>query len=408
MKILQAHKYYYPRDGASKYMLELSGLLTNDGHEVMSFSMQNPENLPSECGSFFVTNLDLSGQTSLSLFKKIQAVGRIFYSTEAKKKISQLLEVTKPDVVHLHNIYHHISPSILPVIKKHGIPVVMTLHDYKLLSPNYSLFHHGAIHEEDAKGWYTTCIGNKCVKDSRAKSLISTAEMIFHHKIMKYYERYVDRFIAPSQFMIDLCVKHGWDRSKFVHIPHPVESNAVTPLSSVSYVLYHGRLSEEKGLTTLLDAAKRTPRVSYRIAGTGPLEQVLRDRITNEAIHNVQLLGFQSGNALEETVRGASIVVVPSVWYENYPLSILEAKAAGKVVIGSKIGGIPEMLSDALLVSPGNALALAQKIETWYGKPMTDFERMGMVLRQDVAKYNDSKKHVRAIEEVYQSLLKVG
>ncbi len=386
-------------------MLELTDLLQQNGHEVVPFAMKNPENLPTPYDRFFISNLDLSGATRLSLGKKIQAAGRIFYSTEAKKNISALLDEWRPDVVHLHNIYHHISPSILSVIKARKIPIVMTLHDYKLLSPNYSLFHHGAVHEEDAKGWYLSCISNKCVKDSRAKSMLGTAEMIWHHKFMKYYERFVDRYIAPSHFMLDLCVLHGWPENKFVHLPHPMPVTGVQEAhTTFSYVLYHGRLSEEKGLITLLDAAKRTPHVMYRIAGTGPMEQFLRDRITQEQLHNVQLLGFQSGTALSDTIRDASIVVVPSVWYENYPLSVLEAKAAGTVVIGSRIGGIPELLPDALLVAPGDALALAQKIEMWQKKSPADLERMGKVLRQDVEKKNDPKKHVQAIESVYTSL----
>ncbi|MFH1766714.1 MAG: glycosyltransferase, partial [Patescibacteria group bacterium] len=251
MKIIQAHKFYWYRDGASNYALFLSELLRNKGHEVIPFAMQNPKNLDSAYGKFFVSGAELDDPSQVSLSKKIKYAGRMFYSCEAKHKMKALLRSESVDIVHLHNIYHHISPSILPVIKKKGIPIVMTLHDYKLICPNYTMFHHGAVHEEDCKGWYGSCVKNKCMKDNRMQSRIVCAEMIFHHKIMKYYERYVDKFIAPSRFMMGKCIEMGWGADRFISLPNPIDKEQkATNKKQVDgdYVAYVGRLSEEKGL----------------------------------------------------------------------------------------------------------------------------------------------------------------
>jgi glycosyltransferase involved in cell wall biosynthesis len=308
--------------------------------------------------------------------------------------------------VHLHNIYHHISPSILPLFKKRGIPVVMTLHDYKLIVPNYTMFHHGAVHEEDARGWYLSCVKNKCMKDSRAQSAIVTAEMIWHHKIMRYYEHYVDRFIAPSECMLETCVRFGWPREKFVHIPHPIDTKRFhVETKDNGYVLYIGRLSEEKGLHTLIDAAAKTPEIPYRIVGTGPLEADLQARVHTENINNVMFDGFQTGKALDELIAGARLSVLPSIWYENYPLSILEAKSSGKIVLGSDIGGISEMLPDDQLFSPGDHTALAALIRSWYDRSSAERTKVAKRERKETETINNPKKHVEAILSLYRELV---
>src|SRR3989338_2357584 len=252
MTIIQAHKFYWRRDGASNYALDLASLLEERGHTVVPFAMKHTQNLKNQYERFFVSRMELGDASKLSLGQKMCYAGRMFYSFEARRRMQNLLRQEKVDIVHLHNIYHHISPSILPVIKKKGIPIVMTLHDWKLICPNYSMFHHGAVHEEDCRWWYGTCVKNKCFRDSRLLSSVVRWEMIFHHKIMRYYERYVDKFIAPSQFMMEKYVEHGWDRRKFVQIPLPIEKKQETRNKKQGeedrgYVAYVGRLSEEKG-----------------------------------------------------------------------------------------------------------------------------------------------------------------
>jgi len=406
MHIVQAHKFYWYRDGASNYALFLSKLLEGNGHTIIPFSMHHPKALPSRYDKYFVSHMDLEDPEAVSIWQKLRYAGRMFYSLEAKKHMRTLLAEQSVDVVHLHNIYHHISPSILGEIKKQGIPIVMTLHDYKLIAPNYTMFHHGAVHEEDATGWYSTCVKHKCMKDSYAQSALVQAEMIFHHKIMKYYERYVDRFIAPSQFILDMCVTHGWPKEKFTHIPHPIDSMAYAVSNKPGdYVAYVGRLSEEKGLQTLVDAAIQTPHIPYKIVGDGHLMPVLKERIEKENIPNITLTGFQTGKALHTLLNEARVLVVPSIWYENYPLSILEPKALGKVVLGSDIGGIKEMLPKELLSQAGDASSLAKSITLWYGATSAKRKNMGATLRKEIELGNDPGVHIAAIEAVYQEVI---
>ncbi len=406
MKIVQAHKFYWHRDGASNYMLELSDMLENSGHTVIPFSMKHKKAQKSPYSSFFVSGMDIQSPSSLSFSKKIKYAGRIIYSIEAKKKITKLLQKTNPDIVHLHNIYHHISPSILPAIKKQNIPIVMTLHDYKLICPNYSIFHHGKIHEEDCLGWYTSCTKNKCMKDSYLYSAVAQAEMIFHHKIMRYYERFVDKFIAPSQFMIDMCVKYGWPRDKFVHIPNPVDTTKFAlSKKDGEFVSYIGRLSEEKGIEVILDAAKQIPHIPFQIIGTGPLEKNLKTKIQQEKINNIEMCGFQTGKDLQTSYNNARILLAPSVWYENNSLSILEAQAKGKIVIASNIGGIPEMLPKNLLVKPNSPNNLAKSIESWYSASFKKRTKQGEELREDVKKTNNPKNHKKSVEKVYAEVI---
>ncbi len=418
MNIIQAHKYYWHRDGASNYMIQLGEMLESAGHKVIPFAVQQEKTISSEYSKYFVEEMELSDPSKVSFARKLKSVANIFYSVEAKHKLEQLFHDSdiQIDIVHLHNIYHHISPSILPVIKKRGIPIVMTLHDYKLLTPNYTMFHHGAVHEEDAKGWYLNCVKNKCLKDSRAQSAIVTAEMIFHHKIMKYYERYVDLFISPSQFLMDKCLDFGWPKEKFVAIPHPIDDKEQVTRNKPVHrrsgeqfidgdcITYIGRLSEEKGVDVLIQAAALTPDIPYRIVGTGPMEKRLQAIIKDNSLTNVTLCGFKSGKELDEERTRARVLVVPSIWYENYPLSILEPKTAGKVVIGAKIGGIPELLPEELLVESGNIQALAQAITTWYTAPSDQRKKMGERLQREVQVVNDPEKHLRAIEEIYATL----
>ncbi len=403
MNILQVHKYFWPRDGASKYMLFVFEELKKKGHTVIPFTMKQKETLRSPFSKYFVTEMKLDS-TRVPLKTKISYASKIFYNREAHQKTQVLLDDHQIDVAHLHNIYHHISPSILKPLKKRNIPIVMTLHDYKMIAPNYTLYHHGSIHEEDASGMHTSCITNKCHKDSRAQSTLLTAEMIFHHKIMRYYEKYVDAFIAPSQFMKDMLVKYGWDADAIFHVPHPIDTKRYTVTKEDrGYVAYAGRLSEEKGIRTLIHAASLTPEIPYRIIGDGPLLSWAETYIQKHKLTNVTLTGYKTGAALTKLMKHARLHVLPSEWYENYPLAALEAQALGKVIISTRIGGIPELVAPGQLTAPKAPELLADMLRAWFFCPEKRRRAASAQARARVEKVNDPQKHLEKILSIYKS-----
>lgn len=400
MNILQVHKFFYPKDGATNHMLSLCAWLEQAGHEVIPFSTKSSRNRETPYSKYFVDYHDLQ-DVDVSVSKKLQIARQFIKNSQAKHSIRELLKNEKIDVAHIHNIYHHITPVILEELARVGVPVVMTLHDLKLISPNYLMYHHGQIHEEDAKGWYLNCIKNRCIADSRAKSMLATAEMIYAHKIKKYYQRYIKTFIAPSEFVRDKCIEHQWDAKRFVHLPHAINLDTKYVQAKSKGVLFLGRMSEEKGIDVLLDAAKMCPDIPFDLVGEGPLFEHFKLQVRRERLANVTLHGFQSGKELEKLRQTARIVCLPSVSYENYPLSILEAKARGKIVIASNTGGIPELLPEEYLFERGNAVNLAKKLKLWYGKKPKVLDLVGKAMRSDVEANNNPTSYIERLEEIY-------
>jgi glycosyltransferase involved in cell wall biosynthesis len=371
MKILQVNKFYYPKDGVSNYLLALEEKLKELGHEVRVFTMDNPKNIPSPDQKYFVSYLSFDDNRPLNIWHSFT---RIFYSREAKHKFQSLIDDFHPDIIHIHNIYHQISPSILSVALKNKIPVVMHLHDYKLICPNYKLFTKGAVCKRCRGGKYYNCLLNKCLKDSYLKSLGGSLEMYFHHKIWKIYEKGIKLFIAPSEFMKKTCEEFGWPEKKIICLKNffkaPITNGQVLNYNELGdYLLYFGRLAKEKGVDVLLKALAKTDE-KLKIAGEGPAEKQLNDlsaslNLKTGTGERVEFLGFKSGEELEYLIRYAKAVIIPSVWLENMPLNLLESLAQGKIIIASNIGGIPEIIKNGkngFLFTPGDAGDLADKI----------------------------------------------
>jgi glycosyltransferase involved in cell wall biosynthesis len=285
------------------------------------------------------------------------------YSQEAKKKIEALLEVEQPDIVHLNNIAHQISPSILEVFKRHNIPMVMTLHDYKMVCASYLMLIREGVCEACRGRRYYHCFSKKCVKDSYAKSLVNTIEMYVHHTLLHLYDT-IDLFISPSFFLKSKLHDMGFNR-RIVVVPHFIDATEYEPdFGGDNSLVYFGRLSHEKGIETLLDAVKGLP-IHLNIIGEGPAEHYLRRKSEDAGLKSVSFLGYKDGEALKREIRRALIVVLPSRWYENNPRTILEAFALGKPVIGAAIGGIPELIENyktGFTFAPGNVDDLKAKI----------------------------------------------
>ena len=358
MKILMVNKFFYIKGGSETYYFALRRMLEKLGHTVVDFSMADEKNFPSSYSDFFVSNVDYNGD--LSVTQKLRAAKNLIYSNEAKKKLDALIRQEKPDIAHLHIFQHQISLSILDVLKKHNIPVIYTAHDLQMLCPNYQMLTGGHVCERCKGGNYMSCIQNRCIKDSRLKSALGTVEAYYNRLTRKY--DILDRIITPSAFYRQKFLEFGVAPERVVHIPNFLDRECpqVNPMpAEPPYYLYLGRLSHEKGIPTLIRAAKKTD-IRLKIVGGGPLYEQLKPEETDK----VELLGFKSGQELTDLVGNAKAVILPSEWYENGPYSAIEALQLGRPIIGADIGGIPELIRDnGFLFESGSVDALAAAIE---------------------------------------------
>src|SRR3989338_2201831 len=242
MRILYINKFFHILGGVERYFFDLAELMKNQGHEIAFFSMKDERNKKVRWSKYFISNVSFEDK---SINGRMRFLKRIFYSQEARQKISQLLDYFEPDIVHLHDIYHHISPSILLEIEKRKIPIVQTLGNYHLVSPNYNLFHDGKICEVIKKKRYYNAILHRCVKKSYLSSSIEVLEKYFHGKYINE-EKLISKFISPSRFLKDKLIEYGVAKDKIVTIPHFVKDNYYEFKGLRPYILYFGRLEEEK------------------------------------------------------------------------------------------------------------------------------------------------------------------
>lgn len=374
--LLSINNYYYHRGGAETVFLEHNQMFGNAGWRVVPFSMWHPKNLPTPWMQYFVEEIEFGEQYSLA--EKLRRVPKVIYSFEARQKLSRLIDTITPRICHAHNIYHHISPSILSLLHSRGVPTVMTLHDLKIACPAYQMLTHDGVCERCKGGKLHNVLVHRCIQGSRALSAIVMVESVLH-RMLGSYSRCVDQFVVPSRFYIEKLCEWGFARSKFEHVPNPVDTRRFTPryTPGQSFV-YFGRLSREKGIATLIRAAA-VARVRLQIAGTGALEPSLR-ALATELSAPVEFVGFVRGAQLHELVGNARAVVLPSEWYENAPMSVLEAYALGKPVIGANIGGIPELIREGQsghIFPSGDDAALADVLRRVQRAPDADIEAMG-------------------------------
>lgn len=403
MNIVSINKFFWQKGGSEAVFFGEKSLLESNGHTVVPFSMADDKNLPSEYSQYFVKNVDYEAAGGAA---KINSAMKIIYSFEAKSKMKQLLKVFNPDVAHFHIFQHQISPSVFGPLKKKCVPLVLTLHDLKPICPTYKMYSNDKVCEACKSRKFYNCFMKKCTKGSRLMSLINTTEMYLHYSL-GYYQG-VDRYIAVSQFYRDKMIEFGFSPKQVVCIPNYIDASRFErPYDDQGYALFFGRLSYEKGLDHLLDAIALTPDIRLIIAGTGPSEEQLKKAVKNRGLNNVTFLGFVSGNKLLDLISKASFAVIPSIWYENCPMSILESFALQTPVIGAEIGGIPELVNhetDGYTYQAGNSQALADVMQTM----MTETERrqqMGEAGRKKIIKDFNEITHYQRLINLYQEII---
>lgn len=346
MKILLIDVYNYNKGGAETVCFNTGKMLEAHGHKVIYFTLKWADNKPSPYSKYFPE----SKETRRGPLKQIKNMVNYFYHFEAAKKIEQLILDEKPEIAHIHLIWGQITPSIFPVLKKYNIPILFTVHDYRIVCPAYTFRNgKGQICEECQGKYFYKCFTNSCCKGSKLMSMVMAAEQYFRNKFFNPAQ-FIDGFIYVSNFAKNIqekympAVKSTPNIILYNFSTSIIQKGKSTPKDK--YFLFFGRLSYEKGLKTLLTAFKDIPECKLKVVGTGPKEEELKQFVLKTNMQNVDFLGYKQGKELSDLVYNAYFVVVPSEWYENNPMTIIEAYSVGTPVIGAKIGGIPEIVDD--------------------------------------------------------------
>ena len=398
-----ANKFFYIKGGSETYYFSLKHLLEKKGHTVIDFSMKDERNFKSKYSEYFVENINYN---TGNFFEKIKAGLNIIYSQEAKEKFEQLVLTTKPDLVHLHIFQHQLSPSILDVLKKYNLPTVYTAHDLKMLCLNYKMFQHGKICEQCKGGKYYRCALDRCVKNSFIKSSINVAEGYIHYWRKSY--DVIDKIITPSKFFKKKFEEFGIDPNRVTHIPNFLDQkkHVINRRDDrESYYLYFGRLSEEKGVFTLLRAFLDL-NVNLYIVGIGPLKERMEQYIRQQNMKNVRLYGFKSGQELKDIVGNAKAIILPSEWYENGPYSAIEAMQAERPIIGAYIGGIPELINgNGFFFKSADPEDLVAKINRFENMSEREYDAMKTASYRLFERNYMADSHYKRLEKVYEEAI---
>ena len=393
------NKFHWPKGGSETYHFGLAEGLRSLGHKVFFFSMRDDRNVPCEQSGYFVSARDYNGPSSLA--QKLSAATSLIYSKEARDKFDALLREVRPHAIHLNLVHRQITLSILdaPYLKEHRVPVVYTAHDYILVCPGYLMLDgEGEVCDDCLRGTFLPCIQKRCVKSSRSKSALAAAEARFlrlHHSYDK-----VDLFIAPSLFMRDKLLEGGFDPERVIHMQNFATDEVLTRASSTEdftdrerpFLLFSGRLSREKGVDILVRAflrvAEAEPDWRLFIAGDGPERPAIEAMLTPSPHgERVELVGHLSQAEVQRYAERASLAIASSRCRENMPYSVIEALAAGTPVVGTRIGGIPELVMEGetgFVAEPGDEQSLYEAIVR------------GIVICRDVGSYREMQRRCRA------------
>lgn len=401
MRILLVNKFHWNKGGSEKYYFELGELLKKHGHEVAYFSMEDEKNIKTGDKEYFVPKFDLNNSSKLKALD-------VIYNKENEEIMEKALDEFKPDVVHLNNFQRQLSASIIKPIKKRNIPIVFTAHDVQAICPAITMMDNDKNPcELCMKGKYINCIKKSCNKGSKLKSALGAIEG-YYYRNHKIYTDKIDYIITPSEFYRTKFIEDGINPNKIQAIHNSIEMNDYNvETQDDGYALYFGRLSKEKGILNLINAFAKCNKGNLYIAGEGPekenIEKIIKE---NNLEDRVKLLGFLNKEQMTDVTRKCKFVVVPSIWYENCPYSVLETLAIGKPIIGSNMGGIPELVIDNENGFIYNTVdELAQKMNLLF----EDEELVNKFSKKskELAKQNyDREVYYNKLKQIYDKVIK--
>lgn len=410
MKVLQINVFHYRLGGSETVYFSTSDLLKQNGNEVAHFALKWNKNLPSQQARFFAE----SKESRKGLLKSFFNVVNYFYNFDARKKIEGLIKAEKPDVAQIHLFWGQITPSILPVLKKYHIPVIFTIHEYRMVCPAYTFRNGRGCVCEACKGkYFFNCFLLKCCKGSWLMSAVMAAEQYFRNFFFNPV-KYIDGLIYVSHFA---KIMHEKYMPKLAEKPNIVLHNLSKgfvekpkkTIPSNKYILYFGRLSYEKGVGTLLEAVVGLSDCNLKVVGTGDCESELKAFAKKRSLGNVEFLGFKTGLPLKELVDNAYFIVVPSEWYENNPMTVIEGFSSAVPVIGAAIGGIPEIVQDGrtgFLFESGSVADLKRCLEKALSLTNEEYALLSENALNFAKDEFNQEKYYPKLKDFYESVLK--
>lgn len=421
MRVLQIHKTFYTRGGADTFFFKTCDLLTERGHEVAHFSTAHPKNRPSPYADYFVEGFNDEDVGGLSVARKAKAFVRGIYSVEAKRNLARLVEDFKPDIAHAHSINYQLSPSIFDVFRGSRVPLVVTLHDYHIICGAGTLETGGAVCELCRGGRHYNLLLHSCYWNLPA-SLMACLSHYVHDARDSWAG--ASRLLAPSRFLRDKLIEFGVSPERISQLPIFIDfpeqdfpeqdfpsqgSPQPAPESSSDYVLYFGRLAANKGIEVLLEAMQGLD-CKLLLIGDGPLSSRVEEWCKMRRAPTERIAFVSAREQLQKYIQASRFSVVPSLWYENQPAAILESYAMGKPVIGSRLGGIPELIEEGhtgLLAEPGNAADWQKKIRFLMDRPAL-CRQWGRNGKRKLCQGFSRDSHYERLIEIYRSALPAG
>ena len=410
MRILYCNKYNYRFSGTEAYIFDAIELMRARGHEAVLFSMADPRGQATQYDQHFVPLIDFKAK-GCGVSARARLAANAIYSREARRRVKQMIAEFKPDVAHVRNIYHHLSPSILWELKAQGVPVVYHLNDFKLLCPSYNMVAKGQACERCKGGKFWHVLTEGCYDGPRGSKLVLAAEA-YIHRWLHTYEKCVDCFLAPSEFVKDKLIENGWDGKKIEVLPHfqKLPNSAPSQPAQDAPILYFGRLSAEKGVCDLLHAMRLLPGLRLKIAGDGPQRGELERLACQLGLTNTGFVSHVQGLELDTLIASARFTVLPSRAYETLGKSILESYAQSRPVVASDLGSRRELVRDGktgLLFPVGNVERLASAISFLTEKPWQS-AAMGAAGRELVRNHHSPETHYAALIRLYERLASRG
>jgi glycosyltransferase involved in cell wall biosynthesis len=400
---LYCNKYNYRFSGTEAYLFELMDLMRAQGHEVALFSMTDGRGEPTPYDRHFVPHIDFKAKAGW--WQKAQRAGHAIYSTDARRRMRAMIADFRPDVAHVRNIYHHLSPSILWELKAQRIPVLYHLNDFKILCPSYNLVSQGEACEACKGGSFRHVVTSKCYPGLAARILLAAEAYV--HRCVGTYRHCVDLFLAPSQFVRDKFLEHGWDSDKFEVLPHFQKLHTLPAApGDGSPLLYFGRLSAEKGIDDLLRSMQKVPHMNLVIAGDGPQRRELQELAATLRLTNVKFVGHVGGAERDLLIAQSRFTVLPSHAYETLGKTILESYAEGRPVVASDLGSRRELVHEGetgFLYRVGDVDQLARVIGSLGSRPDLA-AKMGRAGWETVRERHTPQGHYEKLLSLYERL----